>query len=213
MHPSLTGLCVILVAAQRHSDTFLAEDSSGGLGSPIDRTYTLHSTSGGEPDIESFRFTRQQGGRVFITAYKGRLPKGQYDCGYELAQSSGASRYTLTLKDPCRQVVMDSTGYYDYTFLTGCFIDSDYQYLHVRTATTGYDIYRSNTIPTTTPTPTTTTPCPTRPTTPCPTVTTTTSGGDCKAGDAMCNSYRKGSYCKYWLNPKVCSATNKPCCC
>ncbi|KAF4689104.1 hypothetical protein FOZ60_002065 [Perkinsus olseni] len=35
---------------------------------------------------------------------------------------------------------MDSTGYYDDTFLTGCFIDSDYQYLHVPTATTGCDV-------------------------------------------------------------------------
>ncbi|KAF4658223.1 hypothetical protein FOZ61_005753 [Perkinsus olseni] len=141
----------------------------------FDGTYTLYSTDSGEPDIQRFQFTSQQGGKVLVTSIKGHLPKGQYDCEYDLDRSSGDPRYPLTLKGACNGLVMDSSGYYDNDFLNGCSVEHNYQYLYVPIATTGYDIYQSNNISTTTtktPTPTTTPPATTSKTT--PTITTTT---------------------------------------
>ncbi|KAF4688980.1 hypothetical protein FOZ63_023933, partial [Perkinsus olseni] len=102
MYLRLTGLYFIFVVAQCGPEVFRGdtEDSSGGLGSPIDKTYTFYSSSTGEPDILQFKFTREQGGRVYITPYKGHLKKGQYDCGYTLQQSSGATDFTVTLNPP-----------------------------------------------------------------------------------------------------------------
>ncbi|KAF4715583.1 hypothetical protein FOZ63_005203, partial [Perkinsus olseni] len=63
MYLRLTGLYFIFIAAQCDSEVFLSdnEDPSGGLGSPIDKTYTFYSSSSGEPDILQFKFTRQRG--------------------------------------------------------------------------------------------------------------------------------------------------------
>ncbi|KAF4696267.1 hypothetical protein FOZ60_001391 [Perkinsus olseni] len=104
-------------------------------------SYVFYSSPTKEPVIQRVQFTRQQGGRVFITAKQGRLPRGQYDCGYRLQQSSGAPRITLTLMDQCAQLVKDSSGYFNNAFLTGSYIENGYQYLYVQTATTGYDVY------------------------------------------------------------------------
>ncbi|KAF4679314.1 hypothetical protein FOZ60_015210 [Perkinsus olseni] len=144
MYLHLTGLCLIFVVAQCGPEVFRGdtEDSSGGLGSPIDKTYTYYRSSTGEPDILQFKFTREQGGRVYITPYKDHLKKGQYDCGYTLQQSSGATDFTVTLHSPCDQIVEDSAGYYDNYFITGCYIENGYQYLHVPTASTGVDLYQ-----------------------------------------------------------------------
>ncbi|KAF4732717.1 hypothetical protein FOZ63_021085, partial [Perkinsus olseni] len=102
------GLYFVFVAPKRESDIFLGdnEDYSGGLGAPVDKTYTLHSSPSKEPDIHRFEFTKQQGGRVFITPCKGHLRQGQYDCGYTIAKGSS----NVALMDPCRQVVEDSNG-------------------------------------------------------------------------------------------------------
>ncbi|KAF4673939.1 hypothetical protein FOL46_006132 [Perkinsus olseni] len=144
MYLHLTGLCFIFVVAQCGPEVFRGdnEDSSGGLGSPVDKTYTFYSSTTGEPDILQFKFTRQQGGRVYITPYKGHLKKALYDCGYTLNQGSGARDFTVTLNPPCDQIVEDSAGYYDKYFMTGCYIENGYQYLHVPTASTGVDLYQ-----------------------------------------------------------------------
>ncbi|KAF4696276.1 hypothetical protein FOZ60_001400 [Perkinsus olseni] len=139
MYLRLAGLYFIFVAAKCESDIFLGDngDNSGGLGAPVDKTYTLHSSPSKEPDIQRFEFTKQQGGRVFITPYKGHLRQGQYDCGYTLAKGSN-----VTLMDPCRQVVLDSNGYYGKSFQKGCYMSSDGQLFNVPTATFGYDVYQ-----------------------------------------------------------------------
>ncbi|KAF4679564.1 hypothetical protein FOZ60_014876 [Perkinsus olseni] len=143
MYLCLTGLHFLFVAAQCNPEVFLANnaDSAGGSGFPVDRSYVFYSSPTKEPVIQRVQFTRQQGGRVFITAKQGRLPRGQYDCGYRLQQSSGAPRITLTLMDQCAQLVKDSSGYFNNAFLTGSYIENGYQYLYVQTATTGYDVY------------------------------------------------------------------------
>ncbi|KAF4682470.1 hypothetical protein FOZ60_010472 [Perkinsus olseni] len=127
MYLNLTSLYLIFVVAQCGPEVFRGdtEKTPNGLGSPIDKTYTYDSSSSGEADILQFRFTSEQGGRVYITPYKGHLKKGQYDCGYTLQQSSE-----------------DSAGYYDEKFITGCTIENGYQNLTVPTASTGEDQYK-----------------------------------------------------------------------
>ncbi|KAF4732054.1 hypothetical protein FOZ63_015105, partial [Perkinsus olseni] len=141
MYLNLTGLYLIFVVAQCGPEVFRGdiENTPNGLGSPIDKTYTYDSSSSGEADILQFRFVSEQSGRVYITPYKGHLKKGQYDCGYTLQQSSGASRFTVTLNSPCDEIVEDSAGYYDEKFITGCTIENGYQNLTVPTASTGED--------------------------------------------------------------------------
>ncbi|KAF4647893.1 hypothetical protein FOZ61_003505 [Perkinsus olseni] len=140
MYLRLSSLYLIFVVAECDSEVFLGdkEDYSGRLGAPIDKTYALNSSSSKEPAIQNFKFTRQQSGRVFITAIKGRLRKGQYDCGYNIANGSS----NVTLMDPCRQIVEDSNGYYGDSFLSGCYMSSNNQFLNVPTATVGYDLYQ-----------------------------------------------------------------------
>ncbi|KAF4696274.1 hypothetical protein FOZ60_001398 [Perkinsus olseni] len=124
----LTGLYFIFIVAQCGPEVFRGdnEDPSGGLGSPVDKTYTFHSSSSGEPDILEFKFTRKQRGRVYITPYKGHLRKGEYECGYELQQSTGSPRFAVTLSSTCHQIVEDSAGYYDKFFLSDCYIENGY---------------------------------------------------------------------------------------
>ncbi|KAF4735871.1 hypothetical protein FOZ62_017359 [Perkinsus olseni] len=140
MYLRLAGSYFIFVAAKCESDIFLGnnEDYSGGFGAPVDKTYVLQSSPSKEPDILRFKFTSQQGGRVFITPYKGHLPRGQYDCGYTIGKGSR----NVTLMDPCDQVVQDSNGYYGSSFLSGCYMSSDDQVFNVPTATFGYDVYQ-----------------------------------------------------------------------
>ncbi|KAF4711423.1 hypothetical protein FOZ63_024570 [Perkinsus olseni] len=127
MYLHLAALYFIFVVAQCGPEVLRgdAEDSSSGLGFPIDKTFTYDSSSSGKADILQFKFTREQGGRVYITPYKGHLKKGLYDCGYTLQQSSE-----------------DSAGYYDEKFITGCTIEKGYKNLHVPTASTGEDQYK-----------------------------------------------------------------------
>ncbi|KAF4691636.1 hypothetical protein FOZ60_015092 [Perkinsus olseni] len=160
MYSLSTALYFILVAAQQHSDVLLGnnKNSPAGLRSQVEIQFTLYNSSTGEPDIRRFQFTSLQGGKVVITPIQGRLPKGRYECGYDLARDNSTGRYYLTLRDECFEVVADSSGYYDNYFLSGCSIQPSYEYLYVPTATTGYDVYQSSTtITTTTPTVTTTT--------------------------------------------------------
>ncbi|KAF4747808.1 hypothetical protein FOZ63_027450 [Perkinsus olseni] len=144
MYLCLAGLFFIFAAAHCDSDAFLGatEGSNGGLGSPVDKIYVLYDSPTKKAPIQSIRFTREQGGRVYITPYKGRLLRGEYDCGYYLSQSSGAPRYTLRLVKECDEIVTDSDGYYDEYFLTGCNIENGYQYLNVPISPTGYDVYQ-----------------------------------------------------------------------
>ncbi|KAF4666048.1 hypothetical protein FOL46_003297 [Perkinsus olseni] len=144
MYLHLAGLSFIFVVAQCGPEVFRgdAKDPSSGLGFPIDKTYTYDSSSNGKVDILQFKFTREQGGRVYITPYKGHLKKGQYDCGYTLQQSSNASRFTVTLSSPCNEIVEDSAGHYDNKFITGCTIEKGYKNLHVPTASAGEDQYK-----------------------------------------------------------------------
>ncbi|KAF4648738.1 hypothetical protein FOZ61_002277 [Perkinsus olseni] len=134
MYLCLAGLFFIFAAAHCDSDAFLGatESSSGGLGFPVDKTYVLYDSPTKKAPIQSIRFTREQGGVVYITTRKGRLPRGEYVCGYYLSHKGGAPRYTLRLAKECDEIVKDSDGYYDEYFLTGCNIENDYQYLNTK---------------------------------------------------------------------------------
>ncbi|KAF4707768.1 hypothetical protein FOZ62_027211 [Perkinsus olseni] len=129
MYLCLAGLFFIFAAAHCDSDAFLGatEGSNGGLGSPVDKIYVLYDSPTKKAPIQSIRFTREQGGRVYITPYKGRLLRGEY---------------TLRLVKECDEIVTDSDGYYDEYFLTGCNIENGYQYLNVPISPTGYDVYQ-----------------------------------------------------------------------
>ncbi|KAF4710907.1 hypothetical protein FOZ62_000775 [Perkinsus olseni] len=130
MNARLARLYFILVAAQY---------GGGGFGYPIDKTYTLHASKG-KAAILSFHFTREQGGRVFITSIQGRLPRGEYDCGYYIDQNH--ARYILTLVRECSEIVIDSLGYYDGRLLNDSLIVSTYKSLYVPTVSNGYDVYK-----------------------------------------------------------------------
>ncbi|KAF4713508.1 hypothetical protein FOZ63_018028 [Perkinsus olseni] len=143
MHLPLAGLYLIFFASQRHSESLAGQPPvllGPGRGSLAGKTYYFYYSSTGEPDIERFEFSCE---KVLIKSIQGHLPRGDYECGYELVQHKGAARYAIKLSDECREIVEDSIGYFDDYFLSGCNVESNDEFLYVPTAPTGYDVYRT----------------------------------------------------------------------